>query len=230
MVHWLCGFRQAAQAWENHYARKMEDVGFVRGIGTSVAFQHPERDLACAVHGDDFTFSGEDKDLDWAESLMKSWFEVVVRARLGPEEKDDKEISVLGRIVKVEDWSFSYQADPRHRMVILESFGLVEGSKGFTTIGRVEKENTEAEFPAVGTRLNFIAQDCPDLQFPSKEASREMSRPTNLSWNKTKRLARYLLSRPSAVFRYEWMESDPVLVVFTDSDWAGCRRTRKSTS
>ena len=84
----------------------MEDVGFVRGIGTSVAFQHPERDLACAVHEDDFTFSGEDKDLDWAESLMKSWFEVVVRARLGPEEKDDKEISVLGRIVKVEDWGF----------------------------------------------------------------------------------------------------------------------------
>ena len=53
LVHWLCGFRQAAQSWENHYARKMEDVGFVRGIGTSVAFQHPERDLASAVHGDD---------------------------------------------------------------------------------------------------------------------------------------------------------------------------------
>ena len=35
---------------------------------------------------------------------MKSWFEVVVRARLRPEEKDDKEILVLGRIVKVEDW------------------------------------------------------------------------------------------------------------------------------
>ena len=83
LVHWLCGFRQAAQAWENHDAKKMEDVGFVRGVGTSVAFQYPERDLACAVHGDDFTFSGEDKDLDWAESLMKSWFQVVVRARLG---------------------------------------------------------------------------------------------------------------------------------------------------
>ena len=146
--------------------------GFVRGVGTSVAFQHPERDLACAVHGDDFTFSGEDKDLDWAESF---------RARLGPEEKDDKEISVLGRIVKVEDWGFSYQADPRHRRVILESFGLAEGSKGFTMTGRVEKENTETEFElegqesfefrAVAAKLNFMVQDCPDLQFASNEAS-----------------------------------------------------------
>ena len=59
-------------------------MGIVRGIGTSVACQHPERDLACAVHGDDFTFSGEDKDLDWAESMMKRCFEVVVRGWLGP--------------------------------------------------------------------------------------------------------------------------------------------------
>ena len=103
----------------------------------------------------------------------------------------------MGRIVKVEDWGFSYQADPRHRRVILDSFGLAEGSKGFTMTGRVEKENTEVEFElegqeatefqAVATRLNFMAQDCPDLQFASKDASREMSRPTNLSWSKTKR-------------------------------------------
>ena len=86
----------------------------------------------------------------------------------------------------------------------MESFGLAEGSKGFAMTWRVGKESTEAEFElegqeafefwAVAARLNFMAQDCTDHQFVSKEASREMSRPTNLSWSKTKRLARYFLS------------------------------------
>ena len=33
LVHWLYGFRPAAQAWENHYAQKLESAGFTRGRG-----------------------------------------------------------------------------------------------------------------------------------------------------------------------------------------------------
>ena len=43
--------------------------------------------------------------------LMKSWFEVKVRARLGPEPSDDKEIVVLGRVVSWKDEGIEYQAD-----------------------------------------------------------------------------------------------------------------------
>ena len=43
-----------------------------------------------AVHGDDFTFCGTDEDLDWIQGLMTSWFEVKIRARLGPDDEDDK--------------------------------------------------------------------------------------------------------------------------------------------
>ena len=31
LAHWLYGFRPAAQAWENHYAGKLEEIGFRRG-------------------------------------------------------------------------------------------------------------------------------------------------------------------------------------------------------
>ena len=57
LVFWLYGFRPAAQAWENMYAKRFEVVGFVRGLGTSVAFHEGVRDLVCVVHGDDFTSS-----------------------------------------------------------------------------------------------------------------------------------------------------------------------------
>ena len=76
------------------------------------------------MNGDDFTFSGMNDDLDWVENLMKGWFEVKVRARLGPEPNDDKEISVLVRAVRWKDWGIEYQADPKHRNIVLEQFGF----------------------------------------------------------------------------------------------------------
>ena len=53
------------------------------------------------VHGDDFTFIGDDASLRWVEELMSEWYEVKVRARLGVGDHDDKEATLLGRIVRM---------------------------------------------------------------------------------------------------------------------------------
>ena len=55
---WLYGFRPAAAAWEQLYASKLEEVGFVRGMSCGVVFYHQGRDISLAVHADDFTFCG----------------------------------------------------------------------------------------------------------------------------------------------------------------------------
>ena len=52
--------------------------------------------MSCAVHGDDFTFCGEPGDLDWITVKMKEWFEIKVRATLGSDPGDDKEVAILG--------------------------------------------------------------------------------------------------------------------------------------
>ena len=101
---WLYGFRPAAHAWEDHYAEKFKEAGFERGRGCAVIFYHKERDLSCAVHGDDFTFCGEDDQLRWIIGEMEKWFEIKVRAILGPEEGDDKEVIILGRTVRWQPW------------------------------------------------------------------------------------------------------------------------------
>ena len=56
-----------------------------------------------------------------------------------------------------------------------------------------------------------------------------MSTPTENSWDALKRLCRYLAGLPRLVYTYGWQEVDAV-DVYTDTDWAGCPRTRKSTS
>ena len=52
-----------------------------------------------AVHRDDFMLCGIAEDSLWIQGLMKSRFEIKVRAIFGPEEKDDKEVVLLGRVL-----------------------------------------------------------------------------------------------------------------------------------
>ena len=36
-------------------------------------------------HGDDFTIVGEEEELHWISEKMKTWFEIKVRALMGPD-------------------------------------------------------------------------------------------------------------------------------------------------
>ena len=58
-----------------------------------------------------------------------------------------------------------------------------------------------------------------------------MARPTTGCWRKLKRLARYLVNYPRLTVKFEDIGTVPSEVrVYSDSDWAGCLRTRRSTS
>ena len=58
--------------------------------------------------------------------MMQGWFEIKVRAALGPDEHDDIEATILGRIVRWTQKGIEYEADPKHRKMILDYFGLDE--------------------------------------------------------------------------------------------------------
>ena len=45
-----------------------------------------------------------------------------------------------------------------------------------------------------------------------------------------KRLARYLAGKPRLVLHFGWQRTTGVLSIYSDSDWAGCLRTRRSTT
>jgi len=84
-------------------------------------------------------------------------------------------------------------------------------------------------FRGSAARANYLAADRLDCQFSAKEVCRWMSSPTEGSWAALKRLCRYLVGLPRLVYHYRFQEADTV-DVYTDTDWAGCPRTRKSTS
>ena len=87
------------------------------------------------------------------------------------------------------------------------------------------------KFRGLAARANYLGQDRPDIQFATKEVCRGMARPSKSSMKKMKRLARYLLEVPEGIIRYDgWVENLDKIQTYVDSDWAGCKETRASTS
>ena len=56
------------------------------------------------------------------------------------------------------------------------------------------------------------------------------SAPESLDWMRLKRLARYLIGDPRKRLWFEFQDYPSELVVWTESDHAGCTRTRRNTS
>ena len=72
--------------------------------------------------------------------------------------------------------------------------------------------------------------DRADIQFAVKEICLPMANPTIGSWRQLKRLARCLKKWPRAVAKFHFQERSRVVDGCSDSNWAGCRRTARSTS
>ena len=79
-------------------------------------------------------------------------------------------------------------------------------------------------------RANFLASDRPDIAFAVKELCRSMSSPALRDEEAFKRLARYLLGRPRLVWHFGWQKKPAHVDIWSDSDWAGCVKTRRSTT
>jgi hypothetical protein len=232
------GTRDAAQNWEHQYANVMSELGFNRGIAVPCLFYHPVKEIRVAIHGDDFTSLGEAVNLDWLQKELKKHFELKVRGRIGPSPKDDKCIRLLNRIFQWTPEGITWEADQRHAEIVVQQLGLDEKTKPVNTTGNKNKEVDEEEleseqatqYRAMTARCNYLSQDRSDIQYAVKELCRSMSRPTVEDWVKLKHLAKYLKdkTRYRTVYRYQ----GPVnkVTVYTDTDYAGCHKTRKSTS
>ena len=160
---------------------------------------------------------------------------------VGDGTEENKEGRVLNRIIRVTQDGWEYEPDQRHAEMIIESIGL-QNSKGVSTPAEEEKaweeldNNEELEkekatlFRRIAARANYLAADRPDVMYSVKEICRQMAKPTVKGWKQLKRLARYLIMNPRTILEYPWQSRESEFEWFSDSDWAGCKRTGKSTS
>ena len=85
-------------------------------------------------------------------------------------------------------------------------------------------------FRSVAARSNYLGMDRPDIQYGVKELCASMSRPTQRSWRQLKQLGRYFVGKADMTWEYKAGARTDMIDVYVDSDWAGDRQQRKSTS
>ena len=114
-----------------------------------------------------------------------------------------------------------------------------------------EKESGDAESSSDATRystliarINSLSMGRANLQFAAKEFCRAMSKPAAADWQKLKKIGRYLKESGRVIQTMEWNDGTNEAKIeqldetrarikikaTVDSDWAGCKRTRRSTS
>jgi hypothetical protein len=237
----MYGTRDAAQNWEREYHEMAESLGFTRGTASPCTFHHPDRDLRMVVHGDDFTILGWKGDLDWLRAQISKRWEVKYRGRLGPDDEDDKQTRLLNRVIEWTPAGIKYEPDQRHAEIIVKMMKLDQsnavGSPGVKDAKFDPHEEEElldakgqSRFRAMAARANYLAQDRSDIQFSVKEISRHQANPSVQGMAKLKRLGRYLTRASRWITSFNYQRNAGVLTAWVDTDFAGCKKTRRSTS
>ena len=164
-----------------------------------------------------------------------------MRGLLGPDPSDLKQITVLNRVVTWNKDNITYEADQRHAEILIKELLGTSAINTVVTPGITEndevapddldplcKEDT-ALYRRCAARCNYLAMDRVDIQYAAKEVCRYMSVPNNANLRRLKRIARYLLLHPRTQYIYSFQTFQGHLKVYSDSNWAGCIATRKST-
>ena len=237
----LYGTRDAAKNWQEEVARSMKKWGFMQGVYNPCLYHHPVWGITTLVHGDDFISEGDDDMMNKFRVALEARFKIKTQmVGLGGGE-EQSEARALNRVIRATEDGWEYEPDQRHIDLLIDGLGLQQ-AKGVSTPGEEEKKWEEEEnkqelgaedarkFRGHAARLNYLAADRPDIAYSVKEVCREMARPTRGSWKKLKRIVRYLVAARRTIMHYPWQGEEEEVETYTDSDWAGCRRTGKSTS
>ena len=233
----MYGTRDAPAAWSRLVRTMLSNLGFEPCRTSACVFYHPVKKLKIVSHVDDFLCSGTDKDLVWLRSQLKDKYEVDGDI-LGCGKDECREGKFLGRLIRYTSAGIEWEADPKQVASLVAEFGL-DNCKGADTPGvksdvdgSDENMNSAdaSRFRRGAAKLNYLSQDRVDISFASKEISRHMSSPKIGDDVLLKRVVRYLQKHPRLVISYPWQEDATEIVAYTDSDWGGCVKTRRSTS
>jgi hypothetical protein len=149
---------------------------------------------------------------------------------------------LLNRVIEWTDTGIRYEADQRHADIIVAHLGLQNESRSLSIPGTKDEtpgttgsedllsQSLATQYRALTARGIYLSQDRCDVSYSVKELARHMSKPRECDFVRLKRLGRYLIGRERYVVTFVYQDHVLVVTSWVDSDWAGCRETRKSTS
>ena len=236
----MYGLRQAPKLWQEHFAEVMT-TKLGRCKSDPSLYCHESSRLYVLAYVDDLLVVGTD---EMRKSFMSQLSEEVLLKETG-QLVPGSEHTFLGRRLRHNGDSIDVCMSQKYIDTILDLYGMKD-AKPVATTGTVTINKTVPDTPlspeehkvyrtAVG-KLLWLALVRGDIVYATKELSRDVTAPTMQSVAKCKHLLRYLIGTRMCVLRlrpsYQLANGNCAvgINVYVDSDWAGCSKTRKSTS
>ena len=236
----MYGTRDAPQIWAEHVRATLEGLGYRQSVYQPSVYFHPGKSVFIVVHVDDFLCTGKGEELEELYRDLTAKYELK-KIVLGL--NDERETKYLNRILRVTDEGIEVVGDPKHSELLFKDWGVTEHSRDVNTPSLKDLEANVATGEELSTdlatkvrrgiaRINYMAQDRPDLSSAAKVMSQHMAKPHEGVVPLLKRCVKYLKRFPTAglLVPRGLPADDHELVAWTDSDWAGDANSRRSTS
>ena len=235
----MYGTQDAPKVWQAEVAKTMRELGFIPCVATPCLYFNPTTGVRAVVHVDDFLCIGGAKELDEFRKALEKKYKIKSTV-IGPGPGEVRGGRFLGRYIKWTELGIEWEGDDKLYKQLMDEWQM-NGASSMTSPWikdepqkdgdeRPMNEKETKTFRRAAAQLNYIALDNPMISFASKELSRRMAKPVIGDNRRVKRVLRYLRGQPRTVYKFYWQDAPKNITVFTDSDWAGCVETRRSTT
>ncbi|KAJ9568046.1 hypothetical protein OSB04_004012 [Centaurea solstitialis] len=226
----LYGLKQAPRAWYDTLSTFLLSKGFVRGKIDSTLFlkKYPKHILLVQIYVDDIIFGSTNPKLcEKFELLMKSEYKMYMMGEL---------TFFLGLQIKQSEMGiFINQGKYVHEM--LKKFDLTSCTPMKTPMAPPLSLDKDSKGKPVDVTLYrgmigsllYLTASRPDIMYSTCLCARYQAEPKESHLTAVKRIFRYLKGTPNLGLWYS-NDSGFDLTAYSDSDFAGCKIDRKSTT
>ena len=225
----LYGLKQAPRLWYGTLIKELESMGFEVAPTDSCIMNHKTKNCTLVIVVDDIIVCTNDKKLrNKIEQRLDEKFKIKAFG-------DVK--TYFGLEVKYTDTSIILR-QKAYILKLLERFNMTTCKPAKTPAAVDQSQDKDLDKPAppgtpyrelVGSLLYLFATR-PDICVAVIKLSMHLDKPTQRHWMQAKRVLRYLAGTVNKGVEYPKNVADFHLWAHTDSDWAGCKTTRRSTS
>ena len=242
----LYGLKTSPKLWQQHLSSKLEELGLRKNKADPCIFMGEK--LLVMTYVDDLLIVGEKQEQESFLAKLSAQFPLKHQTKLDAKTP----LTFLGKLVEynAQEHSINLHLPTAYYLKLFKLYGMEHAKPSSTTgdkLGLSEDPGDPINQPldparhklyrtAVG-KLLWATPVRPDISFAVKELSRSLQSPTQHNEKQLKHVLRYLKGslqyttclqppRKPVVEQASTIE----IQAFADSDWAGCTKTRRSTS
>jgi hypothetical protein len=226
----LYGLKQAPRAWYSCFASHIRSLGFIEAkTNTSLfIYRHGTASAYLLLYVDDIILTASTSAL--LRQIISSLQQSFPMKDLGPLQH------FLG-ITVTRSATGMFLSQRQYTLEILECTGMTGCKTCATPAGTQSKLSSSGKpvsdptlYRSLVGALQYLTFTCPDITYVVQQVCLHMHDPREPHLSATKHILRYLQGTPNLGLFIDRASSPTTLTIYTDTGWAGCPETRRSTS